>query len=147
MPGAEDFEPKIQQLPRGSAGDMRYVGEMKKHLLIPLSAFGLVAFTFSSMGGPSSAADGNTKEPSTAAYRLKIATVDMQELFKHYYRTNEAQKQINVERARIQKDNNERMAKIRDLAKQHRISVKAVESRLARLRKRLRQSMENQAPI
>jgi len=34
-----------------------------------------------------------------------------------------------------------------ELAKQHRISVKAVESRLARLRKRLRQSMENQAPI
>ncbi|MCF7674015.1 MAG: OmpH family outer membrane protein [Akkermansiaceae bacterium] len=47
--------------------------------------------------------------------KLKIATVDMQELFKQYYRTNEAQKQINVERARIQKDNNERMAKIRDI--------------------------------
>jgi len=40
--------------------------------------------------------------------KLNIATVDMQELFKQYYRTNEAQKQINVERARIQKDNNER---------------------------------------
>lgn len=47
--------------------------------------------------------------------KLKIATVDMQELFKQYYRTNEAQKQINVERARIQKDNNERLARIRDL--------------------------------
>ncbi len=47
--------------------------------------------------------------------RLKIATVDMQELFKQYYRTNEAQKQINVERARIQKDNNERLARIREL--------------------------------
>lgn len=47
--------------------------------------------------------------------KLKIATVDMQQLFKEYYRTNEAQKQINVERARIQKDNNERMARIRDL--------------------------------
>ncbi len=47
--------------------------------------------------------------------KLKIATVDMQELFKQYYRTNEAQKQINVERARIQKDNNERMAKIREV--------------------------------
>ncbi len=30
--------------------------------------------------------------------KLNIATVDMQELFKQYYRTNEAQKQINVER-------------------------------------------------
>ena len=46
---------------------------------------------------------------------LKIATVDMQELFKQYYRTAEAQKQINVERARIQKDNNERLARIREL--------------------------------
>ena len=46
---------------------------------------------------------------------LKIATVDMQELFKQYYRTNEAQKQINVDRAKIQKDNNERMAKIREI--------------------------------
>ena len=33
--------------------------------------------------------------------KLNIATVDMQELFKQYYRTNDAQKQINVERARI----------------------------------------------
>ncbi len=47
--------------------------------------------------------------------KLSIATVDMQELFKQYYRTNEAQKQINVERARIQKDNNERLARIRTL--------------------------------
>jgi outer membrane protein len=47
--------------------------------------------------------------------KLNIATVVMQELFKQYYRTNEAQKQINVERARIQKDNNERQAKIREI--------------------------------
>lgn len=47
--------------------------------------------------------------------KLKIATVDMQQLFKEYHRTNEAQKQINVERAKIQKENNERLAHIRDL--------------------------------
>ncbi len=47
--------------------------------------------------------------------KIKIATVDMQELFQQYYRTNEAQKQINVERARIQKDNNERLARIREI--------------------------------
>jgi outer membrane protein len=47
--------------------------------------------------------------------KLKIATVDMQQLFKEYHRTNEAQKEINVERARIQKDNNDRLATIRDL--------------------------------
>lgn len=47
--------------------------------------------------------------------KLKIATVDMQQLFKEYHRTNEAQKEINVERARIQKDNNDRLAHIREL--------------------------------
>ena len=58
--------------------------------------------------------------------KLNIGTVDMQELFKQYYRTNEAQKQINVERARIQKDNNERLARIREL-----------EENLGKLRKQL----------
>jgi outer membrane protein len=58
--------------------------------------------------------------------KLNIATVDMQELFKQYYRTNEAQKQINVDRARIQKENNERLAKIREL-----------EENLGKLRKQL----------
>ena len=52
---------------------------------------------------------------SVHAQKLNIATVDMQELFKEYHRTNEAQKQINVERARIQKENNERLARIRQL--------------------------------
>ena len=47
--------------------------------------------------------------------KLSIATVDMQELFKQYYKTNEAQKQLSVDFARIQKDVNERKAKIRDL--------------------------------
>jgi Skp family chaperone for outer membrane proteins len=47
--------------------------------------------------------------------KLNIATVDMQELFKQYYRTNEAQKQLSVDFARIQKDVNERKSKIREL--------------------------------
>ena len=51
--------------------------------------------------------------------KLSIATVEMQELFKQYYRTNDAQKQINVERARIQKENNERLARIRELQGNH----------------------------
>lgn len=46
---------------------------------------------------------------------LKIATVDMELLFKQYFRTNEAQEQINIERAGIQKDNNERLTRIREL--------------------------------
>lgn len=47
--------------------------------------------------------------------KLKIATVDMQQLFKEYHRTNEAQREINVERAKIQKENNERLDRIRTL--------------------------------
>lgn len=47
--------------------------------------------------------------------KLKIATVDMQQLFKDYYKTNEAQKQINVERTRIQKENTDRLTRIREL--------------------------------
>lgn len=47
--------------------------------------------------------------------KLKIATVEMQELFKQYHKTTEAQNQINVERARINKDNNERLTRIREL--------------------------------
>jgi outer membrane protein len=53
--------------------------------------------------------------PASAQDKLKIATVDMQKLFKEYHRTNDAQKQINVERARIQKENNERLSRIREL--------------------------------
>ena len=72
---------------------------------------------------PSAAQDGlrlRTSEP------LRIATVDMQTLFKDYYRTNEAQKLINVERAKIQQNNNERLEVIR-----------ALEAQLQALRKQL----------
>lgn len=64
--------------------------------------------------------------PCSAQERLKIATVDMQELFKEYHRTNAAQKDVNVERAKIQKENNERLTRIREL-----------EDELQGLRKRL----------
>jgi outer membrane protein len=47
--------------------------------------------------------------------KLKIATVDMQQLFKDYYKTAQAQKQIDVEKAKIAKEYNERQTKIRDL--------------------------------
>lgn len=56
--------------------------------------------------------------PAMSQDKLSIATVDMQELFKQYHRTIEAQKQINVERGRIQKENNERLARIRTLEEQ-----------------------------
>jgi Skp family chaperone for outer membrane proteins len=66
--------------------------------------------------------------------KLSIATVDMQELFKQYHRTEEAQKQINVERARIQKDNNERLGRIREL-----------EDELGKLRKQLEDPAINES--
>jgi outer membrane protein len=53
--------------------------------------------------------------PASAQETLKIATVDMQQLFKEYHRTNTAQKDINIERAKIQKENNERLTRIREL--------------------------------
>lgn len=49
------------------------------------------------------------------AQRLKIATVDMERLFNEYYKTTQVQKDINIERARIQKDNNLRLKDIRDI--------------------------------
>lgn len=47
--------------------------------------------------------------------KIKIATVDMALLFKEYYKTNIAQQEINVERARIQKDNSEKLTAIRQI--------------------------------
>lgn len=50
-----------------------------------------------------------------SAQNLKVATVDMQELFKQYYQTNEAQDQINLERAKINQDNEDRLKRIREI--------------------------------
>ncbi len=55
---------------------------------------------------------------SASAQRLKIATVDMQKLFKDYYRTTEEQQKFSEEFARIQKENNERLSGIRALEEQ-----------------------------
>lgn len=55
---------------------------------------------------------------SASAQRLKIATVDMQQLFKAYHRTTEEQQKFSEEFARIQKENNERLASIRSLEEQ-----------------------------
>ena len=52
---------------------------------------------------------------ASSAQRLKIATVNMEKLFDDYERTAVIQKDINIERARIQKDNNLRLADIREI--------------------------------
>jgi outer membrane protein len=49
------------------------------------------------------------------AQNLKVATVDMQVLFKQYHQTNEAQDLINVERAKINQDNEDRLKRIREI--------------------------------
>jgi outer membrane protein len=49
------------------------------------------------------------------AQNLKVATVDMQELFKQYHLTNAAQEQINVERAKINQLNEDRLVRIREI--------------------------------
>ncbi|WP_435894123.1 OmpH family outer membrane protein [Oceaniferula spumae] len=55
---------------------------------------------------------------SAQAQRLKIATVDMQQLFKEYHRTTQEQQKFSEEFAKIQKENNERLAGIRALEEQ-----------------------------
>ncbi len=52
---------------------------------------------------------------SVAQAQLKIATVDMNKLFEGYHKTDVTQQEINVERARVQKENDERLTKIRGL--------------------------------
>lgn len=61
------------------------------------------------------------------AQRLKVATVDMQKLFKEYHRTNEEQQKFSEEFARIQKENNERLAAIRKLEEELQVLKKKIE--------------------
>ena len=51
-----------------------------------------------------------------SAENPRIGTVDMQRLFKEYYRTNEAQQRFNLEYANIQKEVNERIDAIGQLS-------------------------------
>jgi len=72
---------------------------MKKYVKLSVMFCALAAFTVGAASGQ----------------RLKIATVDMQKLFKEYHRTTEEQQKFSEEFARIQKENNERLAGIRSL--------------------------------
>lgn len=67
-----------------------------------LRLFALLAFATATLIGSASA-------------QIKMATVDMEKLFNDFHRTGEIQKEINIERARIQKDNNLRLADIRGI--------------------------------
>ena len=58
---------------------------------------------------------------------LKIATVSMERLFNEYNQTEKVQREINIERARIQRENNNKLASIRE-----------IDSRLQKIREELK---------
>jgi Skp family chaperone for outer membrane proteins len=47
--------------------------------------------------------------------KLKVATVDLQQLFTKYYRTEELQKELNADKSEIEKTNNDRLVRIREI--------------------------------
>jgi outer membrane protein len=47
--------------------------------------------------------------------KLKIATVDIQQLFAKYHRTEELQKEVNADKSEIQKTDNDRLVRIREI--------------------------------
>ena len=47
--------------------------------------------------------------------RLKIATVSLERLFNEYHQTEKVQREVNIERARIQRENNSKLAGIREI--------------------------------
>lgn len=61
------------------------------------------------------------------ASKLKIATVDMQSLFKEYHRTTEEQQKFSEEFARIQKESHERLTGIRKLEEELQLLTKKME--------------------
>lgn len=63
---------------------------------------------------------------TVSAENPRIGTVDMQRLFKEYYRTNEAQQRFNLEYANIQKEVNERI----DAMGQLNLKMKKLESEI-----------------
>lgn len=64
---------------------------------------------------PPPAAEAPGPLPAPAVPAPRIATVDVQRVFKESRGTLEAQKEINIERARIQEENNQRLTRIRAL--------------------------------
>lgn len=54
----------------------------------------------------------------TASADLKIVTVDVQNVFKDYYKTHEAQKELDGHRAKFGEENNKRLEKIQVIEKE-----------------------------
>lgn len=85
---------------------------MKKQTILYAILSGM--FTYGNPA-PDPQSKQDTAVPALPSTPLLIATVDMQEIFKQYFRTISAQQEINVERARIQKDNHQKLATIRQI--------------------------------
>ena len=62
-----------------------------------------------------------------ATAELKVATIDVATLFDGYYKTAETQKVINLERAKLQKENEESLKKVQELKKKHDTIRKSLE--------------------
>jgi len=56
---------------------------------------------------------------TVATAELKVATVNIAQLFDGYYKTAETQKVVNLEKAKMQKENDSRLEKIRGLKEKH----------------------------
>ncbi len=62
----------------------------------------------------------------SAEEKPRAAVVNIQELFRNYYKTQKARDEINLERARIQKDHNDTVGRLRSMAE----GLRQLEARL-----------------
>lgn len=109
---------------RGKRIDTRYWVVMKKQTILLALLSGMFAYGNTAPDPPSKPESAVPALPSSP---LLIATVDMQEIVKQYYRTITEQQEIYIERARIQKDNNEKLATIRQIDSEIRVLMKQSE--------------------
>jgi len=81
------------------------------------------------------AAEEKSVSPAAApAAPLRVATVEMAELYRQYFRSAEMEKEMGIHRARLQKENNERLARSKEL-----------EDRLGKIRKQLEDPALNES--
>lgn len=68
--------------------------------------------------------------PSAIAQQIKIGTVDMKRVFQDYYKTKEAEKKVNEDKATAKKELDERKAKQRELMQKYVDDKKVAEDKL-----------------
>ncbi len=85
--------------------------------------------------------------PVSAQDKISIATVNMQELVKQYYRTAQIEKQMVTEQEGIKEANDERLARIRDLEDQMETLGKRIEDPTTSDKKRQELLKERQVKL